>query len=360
MLFLIVIISACTTNATNENNENSTQGMPTATPEKPPPVEVIGDCLVEGHFPDRTTCTSVSVSCANLPETTAELRTTPHNPNSTFLGTIILGSGGTGQSFLSGDIPTTDTPALNIILQLADAGYTVVERKWLDGWFGSGSEGFGILDPACRHAELLTWLDEQAESPGAICAFGNSGGSSEIAYGLTRWNTESVLDAVILGGGPPMARLDIGCLGFDHDPNWEQTCTETWNTTQTECQRPQPVCTLYDRRQATGPQEIDAAFSIAELNKMCTGSSPTFSAVFEENSILFPGADLSYPNTPVHFIYGRQDCTEAATLGPLYLEAITTETSVEYLESVPHTVQNSPAGAEAIINAILNTCQVPQ
>jgi hypothetical protein len=300
----------------------------------------------------------VSVRCANLPAATAELRITPYNPNATYLGTVVLGGGGTGHSFLAGEIPTLETPALTIVFQLAQAGYTVVDRKWQVGWFGEGSEGFGIIDPACRHAELLTWLDGQTESPGAMCAYGNSGGSSEIAYGLTRWNTETVLDAAVLSGGPPMSRLDIACLGFDYDPGWEQICTETWNSSQSGCQRRRPACTLYDRQGAFGPEAIDDAFSVAGLKNMCTGSSPTFTAVFEENSVLFPGADLAYPETPVHFIYGRQDCTESVTLGPLYFEAITSEKSVEYVEGVAHEVHLSEAGAMAIVAAVIDHCTV--
>lgn len=353
LIILTSIIAACTGNGSNENESSNpaSTGDPSVTV-----VEVLGDCRVEGAFPDTTTCTSVSVTCEGLPAAEAELRITPNNPSVPFAGTIILGGGGTGQSFLSGDAPLPGLPPLEIVLQLSGAGYKVIERKWKTGWFGEGSEGLGIIAPSCRHAELIKWLKTEETSDAPFCAYGNSGGSSEIAYGLTRWNTEEILDAAFLGAGPPMASLDTGCLGFGYDPGWEQTCTEVWNNTQTQCGDQPPVCTLYDREEATGPMEIDAAFSIADMDSLCTDSSSAYTQVFLENSVLFPGADLNYPNTGVHFLYGRQDCTESATLGTRYLDAIISEKSVTYIEDVPHDIQDTEAGASAIIGAVIEKC----
>jgi hypothetical protein len=357
MILLILVVSACTGNGSNENANGSSQATTDPPSDQPAlGVEVIGDCLVEGAFPDATTCISLSITCEELPATEVDLRITPNNPSVAFAGTIILGSGGSGQSYLSGEAPLPGLPSLEIIRQLSGAGYKVVERKWKAGWFGEGSEGMGIIDPSCRHAELLRWLKSEETTNAPFCAFGNSGGSSEIAYGLTRWNTEEILDAAFLGAGPPMASLATGCLGYDYEPEWEQTCTEVWNDTQTQCGNQPPVCTLYEREEATGPMEIDAAFAIADLESLCTNSNTTLTQVFLENSVLYPGADLDYPNTGVHFLFGRPDCTESATLGTRYLQAITSEKSVTYIEGVSHEIHATVAGADAIIGAVTEKC----
>ena len=358
LLLLLTILIGCNGESANENTQNVPEPVESSDQSATSSVEILGDCAVLGDFPERTTCTTVSVTCANLPPMSVDLRTTSYEPATDYIGMVVLGSGGAGRAFFGTEAPTIDKPQLNIVLQLSKAGYTVVERNWHDGWFGPGSEGFGIIQPACRHAELLKWLDEEAETPGAMCAYGNSGGSAEIAYGLTRWDTETVLDAAILGGGPPTTRMELGCLGFESYPEWEQSCNENWTTSQSECSQQAPICTYDERTSATGPGIIDASFSIAGLSNLCTSNSTTFAPLFEENSILFPGADLDYPNTAVHFILGKQDCTIAATQGPLYLEAINSEKSIEFLEGVGHTVQDSETGANAIVQAVLDNCSL--
>jgi hypothetical protein len=356
LLIMIVLLTACVENSTNEN----TSITPTSETESDlsEPVQVIGQCSVEGDFPDTTTCVTVSVTCESLPSATAELRITLNSPGTTLLGTIVLGSGGTGNSFISGPAPLPNLPALSIIKNLANAGYKVIERRWLEGWFGQGSEGLGIIGPSCRHAELLRWLDTQETESGPICAFGNSGGGAEIAYGLTRWNTEEILDAAIIGSGPPMARLDIGCLGFDYNPGWQQTCTVLWNNTQTQCGDQPPICTLYERKGAFGPMELDAALSVVDQENVCTNSNADFATLLSENSVLYPGADVEYPETAVHFLFGRSDCTESSILGTLYLDAIISEKSVTYLDDVPHEIQNTEIGANAIVSSIIQSCTI--
>ena len=65
--------------------------------------------------------------------------------------------------------------------------------------------------------------------------------------------------------------------------------------------------------------------------------------------------DYHYPQTFVHLIEGRQDCSEAAPLGMLYGQAITSEKLITWVDA-PHGVFQSQEGAAAIRDSILERC----
>jgi hypothetical protein len=309
-------------------------------------------------LPAGAKCLVVSVECEGLPATTAELRITPNKPDSPLQGVVLLGGGGAGRAFFADTIPRAGQPALTTVRELASSGYVVVERRWQVGWFGPGSEGLGVAEPSCRHAALLQWIKQSDFFGGALCAFGNSGGASEIAYGLTRWNTEELLDAAFFGGGPPMSRVDIGCLGEQADANWSQTCSELWQEVQPQCGQATLVCSLLDREGATGRGGIDTALQQPGRVAACSNNDGSLGDLLLEDSVLYPAADLDYPNTHLHFIFGRKDCTEAVPLGLLYVDAVKSATSVEFGDGVEHTVFHSQAGNALIVDAIKQYCVV--
>lgn len=323
-------------------------------------VEIVGDCQLNGQVVEGVQCVRLRISCGGLDSTQAHVRITPHVAGSVYLGTIVFGGGGNGREFVAGDVFSSDSPAGNMILELSKQGYTVVERRWQDGWFGRNSTGDGLVTPACRYASLLGWVDNQiATQSGAFCAYGNSGGASEIAYTLTRYQTEGLLDAVVLGGGPPMSRLDLGCVETTVESAWGETCSTVWSESQSSCGRRQPVCDLVKRANTSGPLEIDQAFSSVQQPSICTGQDSAFEDFLLNESVVAPSADLNYPNTHVHFIHGQEDCTEAVTLGWLYYDAIESSKSLETPAGTPHTVYETTQGATTIINAMQSYCIAP-
>lgn len=323
-------------------------------------VEVLGSCSLSGDVAIGASCVRLRVTCQGLEGTTANLRITPRLEGTAYLGTVVLGSGGNGREFVAGDMLQASSPAGTLVLELSKQGYTVVERRWEDGWFGSNTPGAGLVAPACRYANLLAWVDNQVVTEeGAFCAYGNSGGSSEIAYALTRYGAEELLDVAVLGGGPPMSRLDIGCFGVEANSAEADSCRAVWRDSQSSCGRRQPVCDLVTRASATGPLEIDQAFSTNTQASACTGQDGSFATLFVDEGVVAPVADLAYPNTHVHFIHGQEDCTEAVTLGWLYYDAILSAKTLENPAGVPHTVYETNEGARAINSALQTYCVAP-
>ena len=321
-------------------------------------VQVVSSCDVAQTFPSPTSCQKLRVRCESGLEGVAELRITPPPPEMALKATVTMHSGGHGVNFFAGANPDEGDPGLHTVRQLAMEGFRVVERRWVDGWFGDHYPGQGVAEPSCLGGVLLRWVAEQSEDA-ALCAFGNSGGSAEIGYALTRWGAADMLEAAILSGGPPMARLDVGCLGESVDEEWRTQCAQLWEETQKDCppqQFPEPHCTLTDREIAAGPLMLDAAFAAEPGRSPCTGADSTMAQQFFSDSILNGQALLNYPETDVHFLIGAQDCTEAPILGYLYYDAIDSSKSLSNPTNTRHVIQSTPDGVTALLEAISTYC----
>ncbi len=157
-------------------------------------------------------CHLLGITCLGLPERTALIREfEPEIP----IGAIIFTTGGWGTG-LYGNISEITNQTVNTVYE---AGYETFEVGWQgdEGW-GSGVFGAGYADAMCGYAKVVRWLaDNLIDQPDLICAQGNSGGSAQIAYGLSIYALEGLLDMVILTGGPPVSRVDVGCFGTE-DP----------------------------------------------------------------------------------------------------------------------------------------------
>ena len=79
------------------------------------------------------------------------------------------------------------------------------------------------------------------------------------------------------------------------------------------------------------------------------------SATWQSDSIASPDAQLDYPNTPVRFIFGAQDCTSALPLGLLYANAVTSDKTIAFVDA-PHAVFSTAPGRAAIVAALDGEC----
>jgi hypothetical protein len=289
-----------------------------------------------------------------LPPLRAELAIATPPAGTARRGTIVFGTGGTGDEFYaSGAMPTRAA-----MTELLRAGYAIVDRRWPEGWFGASARGAGLATPSCRYAALIAWIEDEihTESGGSLCATGNSGGSSEIAYGLTRRGLADRLRAVVLTGGPPMGRIDLGCLDEVADPSWRETCAGYWSDAGQSCPSAEPRCAYADRAMAAAPLVMNVAYDDGTRADRCTGGDASARELFAEDSVVSPGVELSYPDTHVHFIHGRQDCTEAVTLGRFYYEAITSTRTIEFPDATLHTIDRSESGMLAVRQALDAHC----
>ncbi|MFQ5506506.1 MAG: hypothetical protein ACE5F1_17185 [Planctomycetota bacterium] len=282
-----------------------------------------------GKLP-RTTCKVLRVDCTGIPSIEVDLRITEPDPKLTLRGTVVFGVGGGGQGFYGDRIG-----GLSLLQDLSSKGFRIVDRSWKSSWFGSG---VSVKKQSCRYATLVTWIHKNVHTKGAFCATGNSGGSAELAYGLTTWGLGDILDVAVPSGGPPMSRLDFACLR-PTPAEWAKLCPTIVPAGILECRT--PGCT------------------ISATHRVCWTCSTRASAQeLRDDSVLHPSAKLDYKRTRVHVVIGARDCG-VATLGMLFYNAVTSEKAVEFPKGTPHWVATTQEGRDAIARAILQgaACQ---
>ena len=317
--------------------------VPDARPDGLGSVDVVPGSCSNGSLP-RTQCRLVEVQCTGVAARQAELRISEPPSGTAVLGTVVFGTGGGGTSHYEGD-PT----AFAMLGMLQTAGYRIVQRQWIgaQGWIG-GPGGFPAV--SCRYETLLQYVFDDIHgggaTTGAFCATGNSGGSSELAYALAHWDRGSILDLAVPTGGPPMGRLDHGCLDGT-DPAWLAECAALVPGGASTCAGG-PSCSF----SPNAAMLIDSAYGATH----CAGADAGFRATFLADSAAAPAARFDYPSTRVHFLFGADDCTEAVPLGLAFAAAVTSEKQIDFIPNTPHAVFSSTAGAMAIRDAITTGC----
>jgi hypothetical protein len=297
-------------------------------------------------------CLTLEVDCESLPTAVAEVVVTQPPPGTPKRGVIVFGEGGNGTEFVAIGRASDATFQLRDRLRtLVLGGYVVVDRRWKTGWFGE--PGLGLAATSCRYATLLRHVATTYGAGVPLCAVGNSGGSAEVGYALARWDGAELLSLAVMTGGPPMARVDVGCLGDAALAGWRSRCQQEWARTQTECPPgTPPACTLFDRAGAQAPRLVDAALATSTSSTRCTGMDVSGASQFLEESIVSPAARLDYPSTRVRFLVGRQDCTEAPMLGMLYRERIKTPVDTRLVSGMRHPLAQTSPGLDAMVQAV--------
>jgi hypothetical protein len=125
-------------------------------------------------------------------------------------GALVLATGGFG-SLYYGTGPQTNTTLDNAL----NLGLETFEIRWSGdrGW-GTGVAGIGYPKAVRGFGAIVRHLKKnEMVNPSLVVAHGGSGGSFQIAYGLTRYNLESDIDYAILIAGPPTADLPQAIFG---------------------------------------------------------------------------------------------------------------------------------------------------
>ncbi|MEC7583744.1 MAG: hypothetical protein VYE77_05460 [Planctomycetota bacterium] len=304
--------------------QTCSQGQPTSLGT----VTQLGIACNAGTLP-QTTCTRLQVDCPGISSIEVRLRVTDPAPGLTRRGTVVLGTGGGGTLFYG---ERTGGPEL--ITALASRGFRCIDRAWTRGWF---DDPVSVRKQSCRYATLLQWIHQNLHGAGVFCATGTSGGSAELGYALTTWSSADILDTAVLTGGPPMSRLDKIC-GLD--PSWNGNCQQHIQPGVFECGT--PGCTLQPNHQ------------------VCIACSPLATATdLEADSILFPGATLSFPDTRVHVMRGGADCSNAVPAGLLFYHAVTSHRVLEIAKATPHWTSETVEGRASVLRAVLGTIACP-
>ena len=200
-------------------------------------------------------------------------------PESAPIGTITMCSGGNGNKFYS------DTNAgKSIIEESLEQGYRVIQVKWIEGWFtGSKENREGFRNLAVHPASITQYIfDNLVEKDKPFILIGSSGGAAQIAYMLSFYGMDNIVDKAIVIAGFHMGRLDIGC--FDS------------NSLNSRLHYSEGARRVID--QSLG--------FYGEVKGPCELRDTTYNDIYMNSSISY-GGNYYYPNTRVHLIHGGND-----------------------------------------------------
>jgi hypothetical protein len=275
----------------------------------------------------------VITGCDGVADMGVRLKVT--EPQGQVRGTIVFGVGGPGTGFYE----TFGAAASErVLVPLAMMGFRLVQRGWdAPGWLSGPG---GPMKEACRSATMYDAIYKNIHTDGAYCATGQSAGSAEIAYALAHYGAEAIFDGVVPSAGPPLGRIDHGCLGLD-DPAWINECDNLRTC-------PGGSCTYL----GIAFDFLDGAYANNDCSTHRQGSRQTFL----DDSVLNPLADLDYPQTAMRFVYGGADCSEAVPLGRVYADGVRSDKAIAVVPGVDHIIPASTAGADQIFADLVDVC----
>lgn len=203
---------------------------------------------------------------------------------------------------------------------------------------GAAGERIGPRDMACRPATLLWHLAASQASttdedePGRcqpLCATGNSGGASQLAYALADHRAGEVLDTVVLTSGPPHAAMADGCTPGSPDDE----------------------AARYESGAAAG---IDAAYGYSPGTGPCSRGDDSFDRQWTQDEV---GAVAVWPRSLV-VLLGAEDGTSAPSHARAWQPGGSDLVAVE-VAGMAHHVQQSPEGLAELLRALLTDAADP-
>lgn len=200
-------------------------------------------------------------------------------------GVVVLFSGGDGDTFLGGQGSDGD----ETVDELQAAGLEVYRASWPDTWNTLDAAPFGLDQAACTASTLIDYLHTEVFLPlelpedDGVCGFcigGNSGGATQVAYAISHYGQDDILDAAVMSSGPILAALAQGCLNTD----------------------PEFKISTNIRHFA------DLAYGFSDgVSGPCVQRDPAMEPTWRADSILDGGDDYVHPTTRVVFLIGGLD-----------------------------------------------------
>jgi hypothetical protein len=241
----------------------------------------------------------------------------------------------------------TDTrDRYNFAEQLRGLGFTIVQVRWSDSWLVSApGEIAGIAHLACRPATVIKYVHKQyyvplglnpARGEAGFAITGNSGGASQVAYSLSHYGLDRILDVVIPTGGPPHSALAKSCSKKVADKKY-------W-------------LTLSQRK------FVDEGFGFFSGDGPCAAGDASYIPRWKKESTSKGGSDHYHPKTRIHFILGKKDHQMRNIARDYYLRlkhAKSPHVTWEVVSDTQHTVSDTQQGLTALMNAILTNEDEP-
>lgn len=321
--------------------------------------------LGNATFTPQTSCPTTALVLPELKTTCYEITIQNCPGGSTFIawlkvtkratgivkGTVLMTSGDGGsswydQSFVYGSL---------IVNALAQAGYAAAQIDFTDfsdsieepsGWLtvlDGSNQGPGNL--ACRYATLATdYLTDHSYPGGKLAATGNSAGGSLVAYALARYGLGAapVLTVAEITSGPPLARVDYGCLC-----NQTPTLTSAGQGFASQCYF------------GSGSVVVDPTY--AATPAACSGAETSHTEPaginFLADSIANGSEITGYPQTTLNVLFGGQDNGAAVAnalnwANPAVISA--KSFTITDIPDAPHLLEDSLPGALQVINDLTN------
>ncbi len=288
-------------------------------------------------------CYALDITCPEIPNYTAYVKI--FEPTVPVIGTVLFATGGDGT-----DLVEDLTYGAVVIQKVLRQGYRPVELSFGApfnsdelGW-QSNANGEGVRAAACRFATVQQWVHENYLEAGTpLCASGNSAGGEVIGQSLAHYGASDILAFAEISSGPPFGRVDYACENTQ--PVATSPCSGKQNGLAV-----QP---------GTSKKFIDPAYPGAWCSSAYASHSTVHQAQFLKDSITVEDSVLSYPNTFVNFLFGKDDTTSAIRQGYLYQGAITTSTATECVARTGHVVEDYLPGADQVAADIINYCKLP-
>jgi hypothetical protein len=258
-----------------------------------------------------------------------------NQPAGTAIGTVMFGTGTGGTTLYD----STWQYGINVIETVLDAGFNTVQVAFggpfnndanPNGWLtGPG----GVRRLACRYATVAQWVYQninQSNANAPFCATGNSGGSAAITYAMTYYGSDSIFAFIEPTSGPPLARLDYGCIG-----NGTSLSTPCGQGVESPTFAPSDASV------------VDPAYS-APICSEAMGGNTANQAQLLSDSVDGPGANYSYPNTAVNIMFGGLDNSAAVPQG---MEWWLSQKSSSNSPSAPACVADAPHEMPTVLDA---------
>jgi hypothetical protein len=252
-------------------------------------------------------------------------------------GLVAFFTGGGGTQWWSDQV----VEAYDFAENLRILGFWIVQVRWTEKWWASSpGNDAGIAHLGCRPATAIRYIFDTYYAPLGIpkivgragfCITGNSGGSSQVAYALTHFGLDSILDVVIPSSGPVHATLAKSCLRNPGEENYWYSSVEL--------------------------DGVDEAFGYFGGGGPAATHDVNFAPRWLEESHATGGNDYVHPTTRVHIILGEDDQIMIKTIATDYSNRLVSEgtpyTMLEVVPATPHRIMETAAGRAAILSAIL-------
>ena len=257
-----------------------------------------------------------------------------------------------GSNVLKGEIPVgwhtgRHAHGEESIYFLSGEGFTVVDRRWVTGWFEGATDG--PQQAACRGAALVRFLKTSLAPSAPLCATGNSGGSAELGYELTWQHAGASLDFAMPSSGP-FHRLDLGCQG-DSDADWPAECAAL---KAADC----PDCASKGCQLSGGVQSLlDLSFGSATR---CSAPTGTDLDTLKAASPVDGPYAATLDGVPTHFLEGKLDPGPYMPLSTALhdaLKASGADVEITYVDGADHEIDQSTEGAHAILDNLVASCK---